>query len=198
MTAEDRRRTALHEAGHAVAGVVMGRPLEYASIRPGRTFSGIAVPVPRDRPPGFDPDRFVPVQPAELRADVERQIVTVLAGDLAALYLAEPRSGYVDTSEEEVAAALEALGPRVAELVIHHETDEVPTDSDEERARGLALAFIGNDAGAAHYLAWLRAEASQLVIRYRAAIVRVADALERHAVLAGDAIAALVYPPKGA
>jgi hypothetical protein len=46
----------------------------------------------------------------------------------------------------------------------------------------------------AFYLELLRAEARALVVRYRAEILREADALERLAVLRGDAIAALVFP----
>ena len=49
--------------------------------------------------------------------------------------------------------------------------------------------------GGAFYLEWLRAEARALVVRYQDEILRVADALERHAVLRADEVAALVIAP---
>ena len=89
-----------------------------------------------------------------------------------------------------------ALGPRISELVIHHETRDEAYVSDQHRATDFAIAVFGDVLGGAHYLAWLRAEAEALVIRYRTAILRVADALERHAVLRDEQVAALVYPSR--
>ncbi len=197
----DRRLIALHEAAHAVANTVLNVPMEYASIRPGRRFLGVAVAAPREGSPptGFDPDHVVAMQPPDVRAEIERRIITTLAGEIAALYLADApaRTGYSDDDSETIAAsALAALGPRVAELVVEDEQRDEPLDADETRARSLADAFAGPEAGA-YYLEWLRAEARELVIRYRSAILRVADALERHAVLSGEQIAALVRPSKG-
>ena len=57
---------------------------------------------------------------------------------------------------------------------------------DEDNAYGLAEAIVGPEA-AELYLALLGHEARALVVRYHAAIRSVADALERHAVLFGDA-----------
>jgi hypothetical protein len=195
-----RRQTALHEAGHAVADVVFGIPIEYVSIRSGHGFGGIEVPVPREFADiaGFD---LVPLvmQPPALRADVERCIIATLAGGVAALHLgSEPApAGYDDDEAERIATqALGALGPRISELVIDNETNDKQFESDQDHATDLAIALFGDVLGGAHYLAWLRVEAETLVVRYRAAILRVADMLERHAVLAGDQIAALVYPPK--
>ena len=196
----NRRRTALHEAAHAVAHAVLGVPIEYASIRSGRMSLGIVVGVQRDRPrmDGFEGDYPVPTQPPELRADVERSIIVTLAGDLAELYLDEQRGSAYTNDEAETAAvaALATLGPRLADLVVHLEESESVV-GDEDAARNLAVAFAGREVGPL-YLGWLRASAGELVITYRAAILRVADALERRAVLAGPAIAALVHPPKGA
>src|SRR4051794_32921778 len=82
------RRTALHEAGHAVAELILGGQVEYVSTRPGNAFRGIEVAVPRPLDlGGFDPFRSVSVQPPGLRADVERRIVVFLAGEIAAQYL---------------------------------------------------------------------------------------------------------------
>jgi len=64
LALDDRRRTAVHEAGHAVAGIVLGHAIEHASISPGRGFRGIAVPVPRDLPgaDAFDASRSALLQ----------------------------------------------------------------------------------------------------------------------------------------
>jgi hypothetical protein len=195
-----RRRTAVHEAARAVADVVFGIPLEYVSIRAGNGFSGIEVPIHRDFTDiaGFD-DVLLVMQPPAFRADVERRIIATLAGDMAALFLGgePPPARYDDDAAEQIAKrALMALGPRISELVIHHEASDEPYESDQDRAIGLAIAVFGEVLGGAHYLAWLRAEAEALVIRYRTAILRVADALERLAILQGEQVAALVHPPK--
>jgi len=198
-SAAARRLTCVHEAGHAVAEVVLGQTVEYVSVRPGKHFGGIEVPVRHERP---EADRFAPwhpvsLQPPELRADIERSIIVLLAGDLAALYLGPSQTSYVGEPEvEEIARrALDNLGPRIAELVGALEESDGPFDDDDTKAVGLASAFAGPQAGI-FYLAWLRAEASELVMRYQAAIRRVGDALERHAVLRGDEVAALVHPSR--
>lgn len=193
-----RRQIALHEASHAVAHVVLGLPLEYASIRRGRTFGGMTVSIPRGLAGAGDFDTFkpVPLQPAALRADVERRVISRLAGELGVLYLApvDPVATYTDDDSEAIAhEALAALSPRTAELVAKRETSEDGFQHDEAAAEELAAAFAGPESWVS-YLGWLRAEARALVVRYGAPILRVADALERHAVLDGEQIAALIYP----
>ena len=203
MTA--RRWTALHEAGHGVAEVVLGGAGKYVSIRPGKTFSGIHVSVPSERDTSqFNPFKPLITQPAELRADIEREVIVYLAGDLAAATLYEPsgdESEAIEAPDTDALArqALASLGPRLAELIVADEESDEPHEDDETRAHELASAFvsIGDDTmSGAFYLEWLRGEARALVLRYRAAILRVADALERHVVLQGEQVAALVYPPK--
>jgi hypothetical protein len=189
-----RRGTALHEAGHAVAFVVLGLPLEYASIRPGRTFNGTVSPVQSTIDVNEIQFGRVSQQLPSLRSIVERRIIATLAGELAARYLAtEPApAAYVDDAAETIAReALQRLAPRVAELVVHHEQAE-DTGTDEANAWEAAGIFADGEPQAA-YLSWLRAEARLLVIRYSAAILRVAEALERHAVLNGEQVAALVH-----
>jgi hypothetical protein len=199
MNAE-RRRIAVHEAGHAVASIVLGVPIEYVSIRTGLSFRGVALRVGArlEAADDFDPFRAVAAQPPELRADVERRIIGDLAGPIAEMFLAdEPAARSYGGDEAETIArdALATLGPRLAELVAHWEMREERRDGDEADAAGLAYAFAGPEAGG-HYLEWLRAEARALVLRYRFAVLSVADALERAAVLSGEQVAALVYPPE--
>ena len=191
-----RRRIALHEAGHAVAHLEFRIPLEYASIRPGRTFAGVAVPALRDEP-DYGEARFgapAPLQPETVRADIERRAIASLAGDIAALYLADAPAGAAyggDEAETIARDALAGLASRVAELVVSHETSEEPTPGDEAAARYLA-ALIAGPVPVDTYLAWLRVLAHEFVIRFRTAILAVADALEASGVLSGDQVAAIV------
>jgi hypothetical protein len=196
-----RRCIAIHEAGHAVAHVVFGDTVEYVSIRRGKHFGGIAVPGVRSRPDKDQWDPFVPVNasPPGFRASVERQIVSGLAGEIAVALLYRPTgrnpTRAVEAEAETIARkALDELSPRVAELVVTNEQADAPMDTDETVAHDIARAFAGPEAGI-FYLEWLRAEAREFVTRYQAAILRVADALERHAVLQGAQVAALVHPP---
>ena len=78
-----------------------------------------------------------------------------------------------------------------------HEANRDSQD-DETTAWRTAHALAGDFEVTLHYLAWLRGEARQLVVRCAPAILRVADALERSAVLDGEQVAALVRPSKGA
>jgi hypothetical protein len=191
-----RRLVAVHEAGHAVAHVVLGRPVACASIRPGKRYAGVAIPEAAGLADvdGFDPSKLVTGQPPAFRTDIERRIVVLMAGEAAVTLLAgsRPAAGYSDDETDVIARkALDALPPRVLELVKAAEEDERP-GSDHEHAERLAWAIAGDHASL-HYLAWLRCQAEALVIGWRAAIIRVADALERRAVLTGDEIAALVH-----
>lgn len=147
---------------------------------------------------GWDPSGPISVQPPDLRVAVERRILVFLAGDIGALHLGSPPEGYIgDSVDEEMARqALAKLGPRLAELIIANEVCTDPRTADEANARSAANAFAGPEAGWL-YLEWLRRESLELVIRYRMAIWRVADALERAHVLTGEQVTALVHPSKG-
>lgn len=191
-----RRRTAIHKAAHACVSQDLGIEVEYASVRPGRNFDGVAV---NAHAAVADLDRLglggVMDQPPALRADVERRVVVMLAGEAAALVFAEPDVDGWDVDPVEVAArGLAALPPRVAELAIAAENSEAMPATDADKAGELAAALTGPTGGAAHYLAWLSAEAEFLVRQRRDAILRVADALEAHAILTGDQIAAITSP----
>jgi hypothetical protein len=189
------RRTCIHEAGHAVASVVVGEGVEFVSVRPTETFRGMNVSAPPALDlAGFDGFRSVSFEPPALRAGVERHVIMLLAGDLAAWLLGPtPADDYHAASADEALArqALEKLGPRLSELLATIEADTEPQFGDEHNARVNCDAFAGPTVGAL-YLEFLRASARELVIRYARAIVRVADALERLHVLTGEQVAALV------
>jgi len=109
-----------------------------------------------------------------------------------------PGSHAESNVDENARQVLAALGPRLAELVVAHEESNVPSAGDETNARELVDAFAGPADGlflapGTFSLEMLRCEARNLVVRYHAAILRVADVLERRAVLTGEQVAALVY-----
>ncbi len=134
-------------------------------------------------------------QSADVRTRVERIIIVRLVGAIAAEMLAPRPEDYTNrpVADELDREALERPGPRIAELVVADEASEEPVEGDEAAAFSFAIAFADINAGW-HYLEWLRAQAREFVVRYRSTILRVADALERHEVLRGDEVAALVYP----
>lgn len=86
------RSIAIHEAGHAVAGVLLHRGVRRATVVPDESLAGHAVFGPLRRKP-----RVWPPIPEER---IERQIMCILAG-LAAELLAEPRGeGTIDVDDE--------------------------------------------------------------------------------------------------
>ena len=104
-----------------------------------------------------------------------------------------------DDTNRPVADELDRASPRTSSArgspssLVADEASEEPVEGDEAAAFSFAIAFADINAGW-HYLEWLRAQAREFVVRYRSTILRVADALERHEVLRGDEVAALVYP----
>jgi len=80
--AAKRRRTAYHEAGHAVVGLVMGMDPQFVSLRPGASHHGMTKhSVPQERRiPNLDAllgTEVVLTDPAA-RVTVERAIVATL------------------------------------------------------------------------------------------------------------------------
>ena len=66
---EDRRRVAIHEAGHAIAALALGRPLKSVSIIPDGTYGGTTEVINKASPPTL--------------ADIEDLVVIALAGRAA-------------------------------------------------------------------------------------------------------------------
>ena len=122
MIPDQRHWVAIHEGGHAVANVVLGRTVEYVSIRPGKTFAGLSVAATEDIPDMDRWNQFLPISvaPPAFRADLEKRIIAKLAGEIAATLLYQPSSvgapPRLDPSETESIArkALDSLGPRLA------------------------------------------------------------------------------------
>lgn len=164
-----RLRTSFHEAGHAVAAVLLGRPLGLVTIRPGAAYSGLCQWTSA-RVTDADLDKIdrgpVPMMPARLRRVIETSVIVSLCGPLAA-ELAGPYNGTVPPDEAHDLDEAERLARGVADLsrpdrdrLAGLEADPEPLDPDEERAWRRASA-LDVDAPV-HYLGWLRALARSL------------------------------------
>jgi hypothetical protein len=84
----ERERVAVHEAGHAVAGFLLGRRPDWITIRPSDGFGGMTtylphaggpVAIPENPPPGFP----IVGMDARSRRVAETQMLTTLAGAAA-------------------------------------------------------------------------------------------------------------------
>ena len=176
---------AVHEAAHVVVAHVFGVPSEYATIRPEGEMRGHAKWLGPKRELPDHPARFAFLMDCELRADLERCAIAVLAGG-EAVKLAFPRSGYGPGTNR-------GLGPDWT-LDVQREREE--SHHDDDRADKLAALLAGSEAGA--YRAWLSAVARRICRDEAPAIQRVAAALvERGRVEGADLYDLVVGPNAG-
>ena len=186
------QRTAHHEAAHAVADLVFGHRPQLVSIRPTDRYNGVCQSDIGPRPDGFRAERSVPQQPADLRARVEADVISMLAGPIAgdAFW---PETGYYAAHPDAVAAEqmIARLEPRYRELLSDLETEPDHLPSDHEKATEITHAFAGPSQATAYY-AWLRSVAHELVTEYARQIHAVAEALLERTVLTGEELAVIV------
>jgi hypothetical protein len=189
----DLRRTAHHEAGHALAAWSLGRRLHLVSIRPGQAYGGLAI---MEAGGGAWVETFDPgtpltlLQPPQTRDAIERNIMIDLAGPIAAFY-SLPASGYYEQDPDEIAAekaaaGLAALSPRGRELLVVEEAATADRVTDEENALRFAHALSGDCIEAAAHVAWLRAATTRLVLDRWYRVVALADVLLARFVLDGE------------
>jgi hypothetical protein len=149
--------TAVHEAGHVVANVLLGIPFRKVSVQPGGTTEGH---VAGYRTPGFwsmvedagseaSHGQFVA---APERKAIERRIISTLAGGLAEMHSTgkddhEVGMDIIKRSTEDVFAT---TGP-----VALGEGSKVISGGDYDIALRTALACSGSDEEGTTYFAWL-------------------------------------------
>ncbi len=191
----DVERTATHESAHAAAAFMLQRRVDLISIVPGARYSGITFL--RAAPRGGEPNLLRPMllQPARFRRWVETEIVTSLAGPLAAFYLAPDfETGYVplesDEEHAEKLARLAVLTPAESEKLANAAEKSHPTD--EERADKLAWAAAGEETAQA-YLFYLRAETARMVkgSRFRSLVSALVPVLLQRKTI-GDRLATMI------
>jgi hypothetical protein len=195
MTIDDRRRTAIHEAGHALARWRFGWPIECVSIRPGVAHAGLVMglaPVANlskkigGRHPldGLDP---------ALRRLADQGMVISAIGEVAADLLV-PRMGRL--AEPPVHKLPPArLSPSVqAKLVAAEAMTAPPTDADV--AFEMAFGLVG--MAAQPYLAWIRAEANRIAATDAAFIQELAQQLLAREVIDGASAVAILEAAEAA
>jgi hypothetical protein len=176
---------AWHEAGHALAAVLVGRPLDYVSTRPGLQFGGITHYGP-SAPLGVDGVTLAPLalQPdLTIRERFERSILVALAGGVAERFV-EPftGSGYVPADDDDdraaaSAAALARLSPRHRELVVAAERRTAPYPTDDEGQARQSSAIFNAPAAVGHHVEWLRGEVEAMVHTHERQLRAIHDAL---------------------
>lgn len=192
--ANELKRVAVHEAGHAAMGYMLNRPCKMLSITPGLAYAG-ATFFAAAAVPDFDrADLMLPVflHPTRFRRFIETEIVISLAGSFAALYLSAPRTGYIPEEPDDEHARQIAnsaiLSRAEREWLERAAAMPGPFRTDDEDAERLSWAIAGSESAGA-YLNWLSAETRHLVLssRFRGYVDALVPALLEHRTLSGRA-----------
>jgi len=171
------RACAIHEAGHAVAAVALGRTLQGVSLQ----LSGASGGMTRMTHPGFIPTRAV----------IEDTVVIGLAGRAADVVLGAGAS----------AGAMSDLAVATRELSALHASYGLGRTLLHRTVAEDASALVRVDSRFAHSieadLQRLMNRAITVVTAHQTAVMTVAEALIAHRVLSGTQVQALMeaYPP---
>jgi hypothetical protein len=182
-----RRRTAIHEAAHAVVGYALGWRIRTVVATPGGGRLGFC-----------EHHRREDLSPMALAVD---DVTIIAAGWIGEML--EPMSGYfapVDDDEAAIARAvdeaLEALPPDDGGFVFAMLTDTGPNvGTDETRQEAIALAVVAEESAVeerALFLAFCRARATRFVCAHVPAILALAEELLRRPILDGPAAEAII------
>jgi hypothetical protein len=145
VNAEDRYRTAHHEAGHSVMAYLLGRPVGPVSIWPCEVHLGVSFHTKARIPEAQFRQLGKPaiLLPAQFRRACETEAVICLAGPEAegVAVSATERACYVDehspdhTRAEELVITLVQAGLTGEETVMLERSERERSSSDEEKAR---------------------------------------------------------------
>lgn len=188
-------RIALHESGHAVAALALGVGVRLATIRAVPAAQGCvwhASPFSKRAREQFLTMRAAPLPlvPPTVRRGVEKALLILFSGDLAATLLAAPMASYRGQTPDDVDVdlAIAALSRSARATLAEHAAEspgQGPTDGD--RAARIATIVVGDPAWL--YAELFRAQAAEVVLAHRAEIVAVACELDRVGVLSGRRVA---------
>jgi hypothetical protein len=201
--AQGRRATALHEAGHAVATVLLfGVAPRVLTIRRAADYLGACIPPALSFDlSGHDPDRPLCLADPVIRGEVERVIVMFLAGsaaerlqwDLTSGWIEDAGSGADERQAAAMVAELETWAPHDRELLAFAEAAPAVAreiSPDDSEAAGWSIRLAGESGGL--YLIYLEAVARQFVTRHSAPILALADALLERSALNGEHAVSIV------
>ena len=149
---DDRRRSALHEAGHSYVAHTLGREVGGLSITPGLTASGVSfcggTPYRADDWARLDKTKSITLWPPGIRASFEGDALVAVAGDGAEHTLFRPsRDVAVRVPEPVHVTAADMVITEAERLRFFSGTDR-PHLSDEEALALVAHEVYPNDLGA--------------------------------------------------
>jgi hypothetical protein len=168
VNAEQRYRTAHHEAGHSVMAYILGRPMGPVSIRPCEAHLGVSfhrkAPIPEHQ---FDRlGQPAILLPTALRRACETEAVICLAGPTAEDVAVTATEGayYVDEHTPDHARAEELVGTLVGagltreEMVMLERAEREQGSSDEDKANfwSETASYGAPILETFAHLAWLR------------------------------------------
>lgn len=195
--------TELHEAGHQCVAAALGRTLKGVTAASGTHLAGCARSVVRPVPEVVwglvNVEQPFCLWPSEVRSGLEDDVLVWIAGDLASLLLAPPKSGrQVPTIVERAAAEVEQLvatapEPSQAELAALCVIVDTPGLSDADQIARTAWMTHGRDLASANaWLGYLEAQCRAVIATQAGNIQAVARALALRRTLSGEQVAALL------
>jgi hypothetical protein len=173
MMGLDRQRTATHEAGHLAMAAALRVPVGMASIRPSETagYYGICTHGRTSRTRSIelvDVDRPWPMVRADVRRSIEKEILILLAGEMAVRLFAPMREPGFIQEPRCIVRASELAGSALTKMekieLVGLETGATPIDSkpESERAHGYSVAAVGQEL-AHKFLSFHEAQAEQIL-----------------------------------
>jgi hypothetical protein len=191
---------AYHEAGHAVAAVLLGGritgPLAMTESGRGLAFTG----APERDLDELDAGLPAVAWPAQLRRSLEIEAMICLAGaeaeKYAPLHLVDAVAGGYSLDERTIARRTPVLPPTGEELRKLSRALGETLPSDVENIYDLATVMSADDGGAWPLIEWWRRETTAFVAGplFQARLHPLADALMRHGTLSAGSVRELLEP----
>ncbi len=173
---EYNRRVAGHEIGHAFVARAQGSTVHFVTIVPGRGYEGRCV---RSGPP------------SQLNLDESPELETNEIVDICSRLeklTPEIGSGRVESAEFYIraqVAAIELVGGRVAEGILHPDLPPLPAEHDQAEARAFAAVACAAPGAVGALIAYAEAEAEALLRAHPIVVTALVDAIEEKGTLSG-------------
>lgn len=196
---DDRRRVALHEAGHSYVAWRLGCAVGPVTAEPGARWAGMAhFDAPRPAAAELDTvDLDAPylAWPAVVRHSIDTDALVAAAGDVAedALWRGVARRPGAPLAERAAELAVVAPLSDTEQRRIRAGRDTTTGKTDAERlAELLALTHPDDHAAGAAWLAYITAAARTILTAQPAAVLRLAGQLAVDGTLSGAAVEAIL------
>jgi hypothetical protein len=194
---------ALHEAGHAVLGDLLGRRIDLVTVEPGEHLTGCCWSTSRCETDPL-PDMADPMilWAAGWQRRLAADVCVSMAGGLAEMLFTPRVTGRVpatvaDELPDRLAELAEAAGPTEAELTLAAETMDKPGKTDANRIAEIAFTAHGGDLHrCAPWLAWLEAETTAVLQQHESAVRRLAGLLQLRGTVTGEAARMAMRPDR--